>query len=148
MFFSSRKCSIWPPSIPFLYNLLYRIVYIRMSSTCRCGLEYLHRSPASRRRRRKGNPVPKGITGPPCHWGTYMQGPGPPGWGFDARVTTLLCKKLLLLHPKKRKPDAIWQNLLRKAMAQKGLFCQRWRWWWRHIYCNDIFTLHTKKLLC
>jgi hypothetical protein len=35
-----------------------------------CGgrLEYLHRSPASRRRRRKGNPVPGGITGPPCHW--------------------------------------------------------------------------------
>jgi hypothetical protein len=24
----------------------------------------------SRRRRRKGNPVPGGITGPPCHWGT------------------------------------------------------------------------------
>jgi hypothetical protein len=29
------------------------------------GLEYLHRSLASRRRRRKGNPVPGIITGPP-----------------------------------------------------------------------------------
>jgi hypothetical protein len=27
------------------------------------GIEYLHRSPESRRRRRKGNPVPGGITG-------------------------------------------------------------------------------------
>jgi hypothetical protein len=33
------------------------------------GIEYLHRSPASRRRRRKGNPVPGDTTGPPCSWG-------------------------------------------------------------------------------
>jgi hypothetical protein len=33
------------------------------------GVEYLHRSPASRRRRRKGNPVPGSITGPPCSGG-------------------------------------------------------------------------------
>jgi hypothetical protein len=25
-----------------------------------------------------------------------------------------------LRNPKKRKPDAIWQNVLRKAVAQKG----------------------------
>jgi hypothetical protein len=31
--------------------------------------EYLHRSAANRRRRRKRNPVPGGITGPPCSWG-------------------------------------------------------------------------------
>jgi hypothetical protein len=37
---------------------------------CGGGLEYLHRSPASRKRRRKGNPVPGGITGSPCSWGT------------------------------------------------------------------------------
>jgi hypothetical protein len=33
------------------------------------GVEYLHRSPESRRRRRKEKPVPGGITGPPCSWG-------------------------------------------------------------------------------
>jgi hypothetical protein len=33
------------------------------------GLEYLHRCPASCKRRHKGNPVPGGITGPPCSWG-------------------------------------------------------------------------------
>jgi hypothetical protein len=33
------------------------------------GFEYLHRTPASGRRRRKGNPVPGGITVPPCSWG-------------------------------------------------------------------------------
>jgi hypothetical protein len=37
-------------------------------------------------------------------------------------------KKLLLRNPKKWKPDQIWQNLLRKAMAQRGLFCQWWGW--------------------
>jgi hypothetical protein len=30
------------------------------------GLEYLYRIPASHRRRRNGNPLPGGITGPPC----------------------------------------------------------------------------------
>jgi hypothetical protein len=36
-----------------------------------CGgmLEFLHRSPVSRKRRRKGSPGPGGITGPPCSWG-------------------------------------------------------------------------------
>jgi hypothetical protein len=38
---------------------------------CGGGLEYLHRSPASRMRRQKGNPVPGGITGPPCSWEIY-----------------------------------------------------------------------------
>jgi hypothetical protein len=33
---------------------------------CGGGLEYLHRSPASRKRRQNGNRVPMGITGPPC----------------------------------------------------------------------------------
>jgi hypothetical protein len=34
------------------------------------GLEYPYRSPGSRRRRRKGNPVSGTVSGPPCHWGT------------------------------------------------------------------------------
>jgi hypothetical protein len=40
---------------------------------CGGGVEYLHRSPASHRRRRKGNPVPGGITGLPC-WEGYKYG--------------------------------------------------------------------------
>jgi hypothetical protein len=43
------------------------------ASSCGGGLEYLHRSPASRKRRQKGNPVPGGITGPPCS-GQYKYG--------------------------------------------------------------------------
>jgi hypothetical protein len=39
------------------------------SIPCGGGVEYPHCSPASRRRRRKGNLVPGGITGPPCSWG-------------------------------------------------------------------------------
>jgi hypothetical protein len=93
---------------------------------CGGGLEYPHCSPACRRWRRKGNPVPGGITWPHCHWGTYIQRPGPPGWGLDARLTTLLCKKLLPRNPKKWKPDGLiprnrsdWLNLLRKTMDQQ-----------------------------
>jgi hypothetical protein len=37
--------------------------------------------------------VPGVITGPPCHWGTLIQRHGPQGWGLDARLMTLLCKK-------------------------------------------------------
>jgi hypothetical protein len=33
------------------------------TSSCWGGLEYLHRSPDSRRRWRKGNPVPESLTG-------------------------------------------------------------------------------------
>jgi hypothetical protein len=42
------------------------------SSYIPCGgrLAYLHSSPASRRTRRKGNPVPGAIIGLPSHWGT------------------------------------------------------------------------------
>jgi hypothetical protein len=35
---------------------------------CGGGIEYLHRSPASGKRRQKGIPVPRGISGPPCSW--------------------------------------------------------------------------------
>jgi hypothetical protein len=35
----------------------------------KADLNHLHRSPAIRKRRRKGNPVPGGITGPPYSWG-------------------------------------------------------------------------------
>jgi hypothetical protein len=40
-----------------------------LNDPCGGGIEYLTRSPESRERRRKGNPVPGGITGPPCSWG-------------------------------------------------------------------------------
>jgi hypothetical protein len=53
------------------------------------GLEYFHRSTASSKRRRKGNPMRGGITGPPCSWGIWIQEPGPRGWislKWDTRV--------------------------------------------------------------
>jgi hypothetical protein len=37
--------------------------------------------------------VTGGIIATTCHWGKYIEGPGPPGGGLDARVTTLLYKK-------------------------------------------------------
>jgi hypothetical protein len=41
---------------------------------------------------------------------------GPPGWGLDARLTTLLCKNIVAKSKEVK--------LLRKAVAQKWLFCQ------------------------
>jgi hypothetical protein len=41
---------------------------------CGDGVEYLHRSRASRRRLWKRNPVPRGITGPPYSKGGYKYG--------------------------------------------------------------------------
>jgi hypothetical protein len=50
------------------------------SDSTRGGFEYLHHNPAICSRRRKGNPVPRGITGPPCFWTIEVRVPGPPGW--------------------------------------------------------------------
>jgi hypothetical protein len=37
----------------------------------KAGSNHLHRSPARSKRRRKGNPASRGITGSPCSWGIY-----------------------------------------------------------------------------
>jgi hypothetical protein len=62
-------------------------VQLDVRGLCPCGdgFEYLHRNPASRRRRRKRNPVPAVITGSQCYWGIQMRGPSPPGWG-ESRI--------------------------------------------------------------
>jgi hypothetical protein len=45
------------------------------------------------------------------------------GWGLDAVLAKLLCKKIMLPNPKKSKPDGlICQNIIRKIDAKKGLF--------------------------
>jgi hypothetical protein len=83
---------------------------------------------ARRRKQRKVNPVPEGISRPPCHWGTYMQRLSPPGWGLDARLRTSLCKKkaLLLWNPKKWRPDALIEKSNRifkgRQWLKKGYF--------------------------
>jgi hypothetical protein len=54
-----------------LLNIALCSAYYTVSACPRGGgIEYFHRSPASRKRRQKGNPVPGGITGPLCSWGT------------------------------------------------------------------------------
>jgi hypothetical protein len=50
------------------------------------GLQCLHHSSESRRKRRKGTPVLGGRSGTPCHWGTQMRIPGPLCWGLDLAV--------------------------------------------------------------
>jgi hypothetical protein len=42
---------------------------------------------------------------------------------LDARLKTLLCKKIIVAKLKEVKTGYTWQNLLRKAMVEKGLFC-------------------------
>jgi hypothetical protein len=44
-------------------------IFVELNVLCGGGSEYLHRSPASRKRRQKANSVPGGITGPPVPGG-------------------------------------------------------------------------------
>jgi hypothetical protein len=89
---------------------------------CGGSLQYLHRSPASRKRLQKSYPVPGCITRPTCHWETEIQRPGPPGWGLDARLKNLLFKKLMLQNSKKCVLD-VFQNVLRNVMLKKRALC-------------------------
>jgi hypothetical protein len=41
---------------------------------------------------------------------------------LDVRLTTLLCKIITVAKSKEVKTDAIWQNLLKNAIDQKGCF--------------------------
>jgi hypothetical protein len=76
----------WPSDVTFTlaldWTILFRgYTYGDLALQVEGGLQHLHHSPASRKRRCKGNLVPGGITGPPCSWEIYLRGPGPPGWG-------------------------------------------------------------------
>jgi hypothetical protein len=71
---SEPRASIPPPPPGSIRGLSYFFVRKELSlqfNLCGGWLEYLHRSPASRKRRQKGNPVPGGggIAEPPCSWG-------------------------------------------------------------------------------
>jgi hypothetical protein len=85
-----------------------------------CGgwLKYFHRSPASRRWRRKGNPVPGGITGPHPVIGGHKSRDmvfhiG--GWTQFWRPCPV--EKLFLRNSNKWKSAEHWQKLVRKAVA-------------------------------
>jgi hypothetical protein len=69
------------------YERSANISFRMKSILCGGGVEYLHRSPDSRRMRRKGSSVSGGITGPPCSWGILIRGATPPGWGSLESVT-------------------------------------------------------------
>jgi hypothetical protein len=56
---------------------------------CGGGLEYLNRSSASRKRRRKGNWVPGMKLGHPVPGGDIILGPSPPGWGSHKNLDNL-----------------------------------------------------------
>jgi hypothetical protein len=69
--------------------------------------------------------------------------PGPPGCGLDARLTTLLCKKMLLLrNPKKVKTGC------NKAEIFYGML-----WLKKGCFANDdinqpIFVMETQYVFC
>jgi hypothetical protein len=60
-------------------TLTFSWVSVSSNSQCTGRFEYLHHSLESCGRWRKGNPVPRGITGLPCAWGNIKWGPGTPG---------------------------------------------------------------------
>jgi hypothetical protein len=47
--------------------------------------------------------MPGGIIEPPYQWGTYIQVPGTPCWGFDMKLITLLCKNIIVAKSRKMK---------------------------------------------
>jgi hypothetical protein len=61
---------------------MYVIMNVFNDVPCGGGLKYLHRNPA--KRRRKENPVPGGVNGPPCSWG-YKNGTWPSRLGESQR---------------------------------------------------------------
>jgi hypothetical protein len=56
-----------------IYIYIYLFTYMHSIIPCGGGIQYLHRIHASRRRRRKGNPLPGGHNWATCHWGTYTE---------------------------------------------------------------------------
>jgi hypothetical protein len=64
--FITPRNRVAQPGTGFLSRRLLRLAGLRWrySTAPPHGIKYLHRSPASHRRRRKGNPVPGVITGP------------------------------------------------------------------------------------
>jgi hypothetical protein len=60
------------------YSVRAKGLYNEDTIPCGGRFEHFHRSPASRTRWRKVNPVSGGITWPPCSWGIKMRRPGPP----------------------------------------------------------------------
>jgi hypothetical protein len=93
-------------------------------------LEYLHHSPTNHRRQQRGNPVPGSVSGPPCHWvhkyrdlvlqvGGWMQGWQPCS---VRKISVVNSKEVKTRWSNSRQNRQIWQDLLRKTMAQKGCF--------------------------
>jgi hypothetical protein len=74
-------------------NLTYLV--IRQLNHLKVRMLDLHRSPASRRRRMKGNPVSGGITGSSCSWGMKILGPGAPDWGSLESETVKIWSRFL-----------------------------------------------------
>jgi hypothetical protein len=78
---------------------MYINKFIYLTSPCEGGLEYRHRSPARRRRRRKDNPAPGGY-----NWATLSLGDiNKRTWSLGSRLTTLLCKKIIVAKSKEVK---------------------------------------------
>jgi hypothetical protein len=72
-----------------------------------CGgvLEYLHRSPAIRSRRRKENPCLGVKVGRPITGG-HKYCDLVPGGGLDARIMTLRCKNIIVAKSEEVKPGS------------------------------------------
>lgn len=128
LYFVINICHIWCLPLKTITSFLFFVSLNSRQVFFQLLMNYLC-IPASRIRQRKANPVPGDIIGPLCHWGTQIEGPDSPGWEFDASLTTLLCKGIILAKLEEVKADQIWQ------IAQKVLFSRWWRQW---NYLNSL----------
>jgi hypothetical protein len=104
------------------------------------GSNYLQHRSASRKRRREGNSVPGGITGPPCPWGIEIRGPDPPGcWSLECETIKCAhescCYPLLPMRslngPESMsglKPDLTWAEPKRIELSGEELVSSLLEW--------------------
>jgi hypothetical protein len=51
-----------------------------------------------------------------------MQGPGPPGWGLDARLTALFCKQIIVTKSKDVKTGCSMSESSKEGYGSNGGF--------------------------
>jgi hypothetical protein len=135
------------------------------ASPCGGWLEYLHRSPASRRRRQKGSPVPGGYK----YRGLALQVGGSVRYGHESRGTrtrgwmrwwgsATVANNRPILSPERaphiNKPETVWLLKMWTWASDRGLTPRQtgrpWLWWRCHsnsdyIASGDWMSANTSK---
>jgi hypothetical protein len=108
----------------FLVCPLYGQMFLVFLPPSDGRLQYIHCSPVTCRRWRKESGA-WGVSGSACHWRHKCRDLALQVGGWTQGWRPWFVNRLLLRTPMEWKLDDIWRNLLRKAMAERVLFCRR-----------------------